>query len=332
MEFETLRAPPYAVTGVIGAVLVVVFFLIVLCFISVGYTDWGFRPLFTETERQANTKQQKTVWALIVTALVIILVLLLTVIALFTVRYFEQSRLFQPTLVRKYKNLKGDWYNLKHGGGLLHYTPERKTGSRRVFFLHGNSYDLSKYAPALDTLKDRGYDVWAIEYAGFGITKPERLGFTTAPNCDSVLTDVEEAWAICGDENTIAIGFSIGGAILGEVYETFTPQPAQIVFLNTFASFPQLVADKVGKMGCVVTPFLRTQWTTPKPNRFKGKVTIVYTLDDQVVPPSHGRHLCEIFKSLHPKCIALQSGGHRFSALNHQEEWVNDQALLSAVL
>jgi predicted esterase len=225
--------------------------------------------------------------------------------------------------------MTGLWYNLKHGGGLLHYTPERTLSHRRIFFLHGNSYDLSKYAPALDTLRDRGYDVWAIEYAGFGITTPEKLGFTTAPNCDSVLVDVEEAWAICGQENAIVIGFSIGGAILGEVYETLTPQPAQIVFLNTFASFPQLVADKLGKMGACVTPFLRTQWNTPKPKRYKGKVTIVYTLDDQVVPPSHGKQLCDIFTHLQPQCIALQSGGHRFSALNHQEEWVNDRALLS---
>lgn len=324
-----MRPPPFAGLGVIGAVLVVMFFLIVLCFISVGYTDWGFQPLFTQDEHTVHEKQKKTVWALVLTALVVILVLLVTVIALFVVRYFEQSRLFQPTNVKTYYGLTGDWYDLRHGGGLLHYTPERKT-ERRVFFLHGNSYDLGKYAPALETLRDRGYDVWAIEYAGFGTTQPERLGFTMAPNCDSVLVDVEEAWAICGNKDAIVIGFSIGGAILGEVYETLTPQPSQLVFLNTFASFPQLVAEKIGKMGVVLTPFLKTQWTTPKPNRYKGKVTIVYTLDDQVVPASHGQQLCSIFERLKPNCIALQSGGHRFSALNHREQWANDQALLPA--
>ncbi len=85
---ESLRPPPYTGISIIGAILVVVFFLIVLCFISVGYTDWGFQPLFTSDERSVHEKQKKTIWALIVTALVVILILLLTVISLFVVRYF----------------------------------------------------------------------------------------------------------------------------------------------------------------------------------------------------------------------------------------------------
>jgi hypothetical protein len=168
--------------------------------------------------------------------------------------------------------------------------------------------------------------VWAVEYAGFGIAHAS----SSKPNSQSVLQDVMDAWDICGSQDAIVIGFSIGGAVLGEVYEQFAPSPSQLVFLNTFASFPQLVADKLGSP--ILSPFLKTQWVTPAPKTYQGKVTVVYTLDDTVVPPSHGKKLCSIFKSLKPQCIALKSGGHRYSALNHRDEWANNKTLLPADL
>lgn len=50
------------------------------------------------------------------------------------------------------------------------------------------------------------------------------------------MRDVMDAWSVCGRSDAIVIGFSLGGAILGEVYEALSPMPAQLVFLNTFVS------------------------------------------------------------------------------------------------
>ncbi len=242
----------------------------------------------------ANT----TIWALVITVLVIFILLIVLVLAVVGLRHIEQTKLFQPTVVKRYpETFRGQWYPLKHGGGLMNTTPERNDPSiRRVLFLHGNSYDLAKYDPALKTLEAQGYDVWAVEYAGFGITTPVEKD---VPNSESCLRDVMDAWAVCGRSDAIVIGFSLGGAILGEVYEALNPMPAQLVFLNTFASFPLLVKEKMGTG--LVGPFLATQWSTPEPKHYQGKVTIVYTMDDAVIPPEQGRRLCKIFRKLLPR-------------------------------
>lgn len=305
---------------VVGTVVILLLLLLVIGYVCVYVSSV---PIWA-------TKASSLIWGFVIAVLVLVALLVLFIGSVFTVRHIEKDNLFQPTVLAHYPgNLDGRWYKLPSGGGLLNTTPARNNAqTRRVFFLHGNSYDLSKYKPALSTLENLGYDVWAIEYAGFGITRPD--DGLECPNSESCLQDVTEAWEICGREDAIVIGFSIGGAILGEMYETFDPMPAQLVFLNTFASFPQLVNDKLGTP--LLGPFLATQWSTPEPKRYTGKVTVVYTLDDTVVPATHGRKLCQIFQKLNPHCIALKSGGHRYSALNHRDEWANAETLLPAAL
>jgi pimeloyl-ACP methyl ester carboxylesterase len=273
---------------VVGSLILVALLFVLLGFICaymMGVTDWS---------GSATT----VVWSLILAVLVIIIAILIFITAVFVVRDVEKTKLFQPTVLTHYpKSLQGEWYTLKHGGGLMNTTPHRNSPNiRRVLFLHGNSYELSKYQPALQTLEAQGYDVWAIEYAGFGkkdsttkttdpcFSHPHNLivfcvlGITkpidSAPNSESCLRDVMDAWKICGRKDCIVIGFSIGGAILGEVYEAFNPMPAQLVFLNTFDSFPQLVSDKLGSS--ILSPLLTTQWyvivsrhtSLDKPNPF----------------------------------------------------------------
>lgn len=331
---------------IIGVGGVVVLGLIVVLLLRIYYPGQGEDLSSLASSIKSARRKSETCWGLLIGAFCILILLLLTFLALVVTRYIEHTKLFQPTILKRNTTSHDpetyyphtEWTDLRHGGGLLHYTPGRETTSvRKVLFLHGNSYELKQYLPALDTLKQLNYDVYAVEYAGFGLTKPINskeplITLSTVPNNESVLQDVYDAWELCGDPNAIVIGFSLGGAILGETYEQLKPAPAQIVFLNTFASFPNLVQQKLGFMGKILSPLLDTQWQTPAPKKYHGKVTVVYTKDDTVVPPEQGKQICNIFQQLAPKCIALDSGGHRYSALNHRDQWANDQTLLPARL
>jgi len=258
--------------------------------------------------------------------IILTVIVLFLVIAFVVVRSQEQTKLFQPDTCKKYKDISGKFYYMKSGGVLVNINPDVSPEKRRVLFIHGNSMSIDAYSKPLYCLAALGYNVWAVEYGGYGIAKGSR--HLDSPNCKTVLQDTREAYAICGHSDMIVMGFSLGGAILGELYDSFNPSPSQIVFLNTFYNLPKLVAEKLKTIGPLIQPLLRTQWVTKKPRKYKGKVMIVSTKDDQVVTPSQGRQLCKIFASLNPICIMLPNGGHRRSALIYIDSWANPTVLL----
>ena len=283
------------------------------------------------------TRVDGLAWMLwFVVALVITVVVSsgLGLLALGALQRVERSKLFVPTTVSRYSRVSGKWYPLPGGGGLMHCTPNADPRARPVLFAHGNTLGLDPYASALDRFATCGYNIWAVEYAGgYGMTEPR----DDAPCGDSLVRDIREAWAICGRDDAILIGFSLGGALVGQVYDDLRPAPAQVVLLNTFWSVPQLVADKVADqvqyissrtLHAVLGPLLETQWVTKPPRSYTGRVVIVYSKDDSVVPPEHSAELCAIFADLKPNCIELPKGGHRWSAFCFMSSWCNSMTLL----
>jgi hypothetical protein len=252
------------------------------------------------------------------------------------VRHQETTRLFQPEKCRLYKNLRGKWWDLPGGGGLLQVNPKINDSvfnaggrRRRILFLHGNSYSLAAYAKPLLDMDQLGYDVYAVEYGSFGRTKGSKK--LDSPNAASILQDIYQAWSICGQSDAIVVGFSLGGAALGQVYNYLSPAPAQIVFLNPFCNFPSLIASKLGNtFGCIAIPFLQTKWCTPSPHQYTGQAMVVWAKDDHVIPCSQGEQLCQILNPLMPKCVVLPWGGHRKSALIFRDQW--QPFLISPVL
>jgi hypothetical protein len=137
-----------------------------------------------------------------------------------------------------------------------------------------------------------------------------------------MLEDAIEAWESMGDASAIVVGFSIGGAVLGQVYEKLVPAPAQIVFLNSFYSIGALLTDKFGDLGRMITPLMETQWVTQAPTIYSGKVLVLFSKDDTTVPASQGVKLCQVFSKADLNCQELPDGGHRFSAFLHVPNWI----------
>jgi predicted esterase len=244
---------------------------------------------------------------------------ILSIIALIVVQSVEKEKLLTPIKTDKYRKIKGIWYRLPNGGGLLNYTPNAPPNARTILFLHGSSGNLDLYHMAMDKFKDRGFNLWCLEYGGFGAAP----GAAGSPNANSLVKDVFEAWKICGNENAILTGFSLGGILAGHVLDDLQPLPAQVVLLNTFPTFTGLVKNKLGWMGSLLSPLLESQWQIKAPQKFKGKVAVIFSSDDSVVPPEESAKICEIFKKLKPQCIELPSGGHRYSSLIFMNSWAD---------
>jgi heme/copper-type cytochrome/quinol oxidase subunit 2 len=265
-------------------------------------------------------------WFVVAVVLFIAISSVLGLVALAVLHTVERSKLFVPTAVSRYAKVSGKFYPLPGGGGLLHCTPNADPRARPVLFAHGNTLNLDPYASALSRMATCNYNIWALEYAGYGMTEAP----SDAPCGKSLIRDLREAWDICGRDDAIVVGFSMGGALLGQVYDQLCPAPAQLVFLNTFWSVPDLVASKVSVVGSLLSPLVETQWITQPPRRYCGKVVIVWSKDDDIVPPEHSAELCAIFSALKPVCIELPKGGHRWSSFCFMSSWCNESVLLPA--
>jgi pimeloyl-ACP methyl ester carboxylesterase len=188
-------------------------------------------------------------------------------------------------------------------------------------FLHGNTENLDKYADALNTMSKLGYKVFALEYAGYGAAKPA-VGNCLAPNARSMETDLMEAWEICGNRYAIIMGFSMGGGLLGVTYPYLCPAPAQIVFLNSFDSFPKLVEENLSPCLAKLTRgFLATDWRTRECENYCGRVLIVVTKDDKLVPYRHGLAIADNFSCKQVVTVKLKHGGHVKAILRYRHCW-----------
>lgn len=286
-----------------------------------------------------SKKKKQVLYVTISVFSLLLFALLLFLFVIAGVSYLETYQLFQPTRTKDYRSLGfsglnnedvSKWIDLPSGGGLLHMTPQINTKKHRtLLFLHGNSMSLNEYVMPLQSLVEMGYNVYALEYGGYGMTKR-----TKRPDCFSVEQDVLEAYQVCGNGECIVAGFSLGGAILGQVYDLLSPSPAQIVFLNTFSDTSLLIKTVIGpRLGPFLHSFCKTQWKTrspSNPSNFKTNVLIVYTKDDEIIPVNQNQLLCRIFSKYGSTCIELPTGGHRNSLFIHEKLWIHN--LLSSYI
>jgi hypothetical protein len=277
--------------------------------------------------QHSTKKANQTIYGVVIAIfsffLFLIVSMLLCVLVVMGLRKIEQKNLFQPTKLDRYRHISGTIYSLPGGGLLLNTTPGMPANTRRLLFLHGNTGNLELYAEAFERISSMGYDVWAVEYRGYGVAKFHDP--SEEPSGDSVCQDAIEAWNVMGTPDSIVAGFSLGGAILAQVYEKLQPMPAQIVFLNSFGNLKQLIEDKMGaEFGGTAAPLMKTQWAIQAPKTFTGKVLIVFTADDLTVSSRHGERLCQVFSKSDSVCRELPRGGHRFAVFTYIQGWVSE--------
>lgn len=315
--------------------------LIVFVIIYVRYRHEAHEISTSTTPPPADVKRtQKTIFALALSVVSLLLFLIVNLIfaalAILILRKVEDKNLFQPVVLTGYTQLAGTLYTLPSGGLVLNTTPEAR-GARRVLFLHGNTGNLELYRDALEKIASFGYNVFAVEYRGYGPakfkvpipTKDDAAGeqeepLVIRPSGRSMIEDALEAWALMGSADGIVAGFSIGGAILSQIYEQLVPMPAQIVFLNSFGDIRALLEDKLGQdIGTFTAPLLQTQWSIQAPITYSGKVLVVFTADDLTVPAKHGERLCQVFSKSDLVCRELPRGGHKYSVFSYFDHWAN---------
>jgi hypothetical protein len=178
-----------------------------------------------------------------------------------------------------------------------------------------------------------GYDVYAVEYAGFGHAYELPSYLANCRLTDLLLQNITEAWTHVGDEQTIACGFSLGGITLGAIYDDLTPPPAQIIFASTCGSMEALLREKLWlpaeAMDWLMMPFLQTiRWKTKPPQKYHGKILIVHAQDDQLIRIQHAHQLYQTFQSINPVFVELPEGGHVEAFIRYWDMYWKEQFIL----
>lgn len=269
----------------------------------------------------------------------------------------EDRCLLHPTSCPRYlayDQASTDFIPLSSGGLLLHCRPstndkqssERHEFERRtILCLHGNAGNLDGMANMARSMAELGYDVYLLEYAGYGI-----CAGAGHPTTNSLVDDLREAWTMIPSAKrgqAILLGFSMGGGVICEFLRTAADVldedlPAQIALLNTFFDLPQLVRDVLPIPG--VSQMMRTRWNArpgiesycqrrhgnDRPTdtlhvnvALHGNVLVVAARDDELIPLKHADSIIStINDSFTDKALViLPNGGHNNSIQMHFALW-----------
>lgn len=232
-----------------------------------------------------NTKQRIRRWAIgLVVAYVVVGVLF----------YCFQELLFfhgQPVPANHRYNFAEPYteYNQSSKEGNLHFirfqTALPKKGT--VLFFHGNMKNVEYYKQYPDFFLSKGYDVWMIDYPGFGKT--------TGPRTEQRMKEQALAfydWAVkTNNGNSIVLyGKSMGTGLASFVASQ--RQCKSLILETPYYSIDALVRSYAPVYpASLLTRFhFRTSEILPK---LSMPITIFHGTDDEVIPYSHAECLHE---------------------------------------
>jgi len=209
---------------------------------------------------------------------------------------------------------------LIHEDGLrIHgwWLPAKGEVQGTVYFLHGNAQNISTHMMNVAWLPDAGYQVFMLDYRGYGLSEGE-------PSLPEVFSDIRLGlnWlhnsGRLGEAPLIVFGQSLGGAMGVKVLaEEGNPERVDCVLLEAvFSGYPQITRDAMSQSWLLwpfqwpVAALMPDQWN---PEDYIGKLAgtplfLMHSSEDQIVPLKHGRALFDAAGE--PKAFRKLEGDH----------------------
>lgn len=198
-------------------------------------------------------------------------------------------------------------------GKLLHgwyFKTKVKNPKGTVFFLHGNSNNISTESVAMMWLVDKGYNVLTFDYRGYGISQGK-------PDIKGVLQDgLEYTEAIFKDNkvdkrNMVLYGQSLGGAVAAHIarYSPYADKFKMLVLESTFTSWRSIAKEVAASNFFTYIWQYAVTWSIPKEyssldnlknSKIKNTI-IIHSEADKLVKFDNGQALYKIAKE--PKMI-----------------------------
>lgn len=198
------------------------------------------------------------------------------------------------------------------------FLPSPGEAKATVYFLHGNAQNISAYIPSVYWLPKKGYDVFMLDYRGYG----DSTGSATFPGA---VLDIETGFAWLTGHHKLRnkpiflLGQSLGASLTVYVvatHEDIKNRLSGIILDAPVSNFRTLAREKLGgfwltwplqyPLSLIVNndynPEAVIQNMTPVP------VLIMHSDEDQVVPTSQSQRLYQLAGK--PKFYQTTRGGH----------------------
>lgn len=200
-----------------------------------------------------------------------------------------------------------------HGWWLPAAGPARGT----VYFLHGNAQNISTHIMSVSWLPDAGFNVFLIDYRGYGLSEGK-------PRLPETLADIQLGldWlrgsGRLGQGPLIVLGQSLGASMAVPVLAQEENQAAVrcAVLEAGFTGFRTIVNDVMKQswllwpMRPLMLPWLPDERLDPINNigDIGFPVLVMHSRDDQIIPFAHGKALYRAATA--PKEFQALRGGH----------------------
>ena len=179
--------------------------------------------------------------------------------------------------------------------GEIHYRKYIRTSlpsKGTVFYLHGNRGDMDRCEWEIDFLIDRGYDVWTMDYRGYGDSQGTMSESALKADAKAVFNKMAE------EDSTKPIiiwGRSFGSGVAAAVASAAEGKPKMLVLETPYWSLVQLVRQK-----CPIIPSVLFRYELPTHEYVMSAncpIHLIHGTMDEKVPSDSSDRLLELCKS-----------------------------------
>lgn len=175
-----------------------------------------------------------------------------------------------------------------------------------VLFCHGNGGNISGRLGSLEIFHNLGLSTLIFDYRGYGRSEG-------SPSEEGTYLDAEAVWRHLTEEmkidpgRIILFGRSLGGAVAAKLATKH--KPGAVILESSFTSIPDIGAEAYPFLP--VRAICRFDYNTAESvGKIRCPVLIVHSVEDDLIPVSHGRKLFELANE--PKRFLEIKGSHNY--------------------
>jgi len=184
----------------------------------------------------------------------------------------------------------------------LHFKVKNPKGI--ILYYHGNKGNLNRWGPMVSPLTDYGYDIFIMDYRGYGKSNGKRNEKNLYRDAQLCYNHVNQFFK---EENIIIYGRSLGGTFA--TYVASKNNPKQLILEAPFYNLTDLSKRKFSFL-----PYkylLKFQFNS---NKFivniKCPITFLHGDKERLIPLKSGQKLFETLKKGHAKFVVINNGTH----------------------
>lgn len=213
-------------------------------------------------------------------------------------------------------------------GTRLHgwFLPAQGRAQGTILFLHGNAENISTHIMSVRWLPARNFNVFLLDYRGYGASEGE-------PTFPKVQDDVDSALKMLiarpglDPDRIVVFGQSLGGAIAiyNVAHSPYRRHIRALAVESAFSSHRRITREKLSGFWLTWPLQYPLSWTvTDKYSPAKAvadvspiPLLIIHGDQDRIVPVEHGKRLFELARE--PKQLWIVPGGGHILAFQHQK-------------